>query len=131
MKTAPFPAIEDTAVVLEELFRHTPVGVVLSDLHGTIIDVNPALCRMIGYERSELISRSLTEFSHPDEVEDVRARTADLREGRSGEYIANRRYIARDGSIVHAKVSVSIVYTSKTNRSTRRTHSRHAGSRPP
>src|SRR5919106_1396851 len=102
MKSSP---LEDTEHVLEEVFRHTPVGVVLSDLHGTVIDVNNALCAMIGYSRTEVIGRKLTDISHPDDLEDVRARTESLREGRSGPYVTTRRYIARGGNIVHAKVS--------------------------
>jgi PAS domain S-box-containing protein len=105
------PSVEDSELVLEELFRHTPVGVVLSDLHGTVLDVNDAICAMVGYRRSDLIGRTFTEISHPDDLPDVLARTADLREGRRGAYVVNRRYIARDGSIVHAKVSVSVVYS--------------------
>ncbi|MEA2462667.1 MAG: hypothetical protein QOJ98_414 [Acidobacteriota bacterium] len=108
--SAPLPAIEDSELVLDELFRHTPVGVVLSDLHGTIIDVNPALCAMVGYEPSELIGHLITEISHPDDLPDVLLRTADLREGRSGHYAVQRRYVARDGAVIHAKVSVSIVH---------------------
>lgn len=109
--SANVPPIEDTELVLDEIFRHTPVGVVLSDLHGTILDVNPALCSMIGYERAELIGHKLTEVSHPDDLADVQSRTADLREGRTGHYTVNRRYLKRSGEMVHAKVSVSIVYS--------------------
>lgn len=112
MKATPnLPPIEDTEVVLEELFRHTPVGVVLSDLHGTILDVNDALCAMVGYSRAELLGRKFTEVSHPDDLSDVLSRTADLREGRSGHYVVDRRYISRSGDVVHAKVSVSVVYS--------------------
>ena len=108
---ANLPHIEETEVVLEELFRHTPVGVVLSDLHGTIWDVNDSLCAMVGYQRADLIGHKLTEFTHPDDMQDVLSRTADLREGRTGQYVVNRRYIARDGKVVHAKVSVSVIYS--------------------
>lgn len=105
------PQLDDAELVLEEIFRHTPAGVVLSDLHGTIIDVNDAMCAMIGYERRELIGRKLTDVSHPDDMDDIRVRTASLREGRGGPYVAQRRYIARNGEIVHARVSVSVIYS--------------------
>ena len=105
---------DETEVVLEELFRHTPVGVVLSDLHGTILDVNEALCSMVGYSRAELLGHKLTDISHPDDLADIQSRTTELREGRTGHYVVNRRYIARSGEVVHAQVSVSVVY-SKTN----------------
>ncbi|HEY0371478.1 MAG TPA: PAS domain S-box protein [Thermoanaerobaculia bacterium] len=105
------PLAGDTDLVLEEVFRHTPVGVVLSDLHGTIIDVNNALCSMVGYARTELIGRGMMDLNHPEEVSDVRARTESLREGRGGPYVATRRYVARDGTLIHAKVSVSVIHS--------------------
>ena len=105
------PVLEDTERVLEEIFRHTPVGVVLSDLHGTIVDVNKAMCAMVGYDRAELIGRKLTDISHPDDLQDVQSRTAALREGRSGPYTTPRRYFAKSGEIVHARVSVSVIYS--------------------
>ena len=108
--TTHLPPREDTELVLEELFRHSPAGVVLSDLYGTIIDVNDALCAMVGYERAELIGHKLTEISHPDDLRDVVRRTDELREGRMGPYVIHRRYIARNGQVVHARVSVSIVH---------------------
>jgi PAS domain S-box-containing protein len=109
MKTA--APIDDTELVLEELFRFMPVGVVLSDLYGTILDLNDALCEMVGYRRSELIGRKLSDIAHPDDLADIDARTNDLREGRTGPYNVQRRYIARDGSVLHTKVIVSIVHT--------------------
>lgn len=109
--SAPLPAIEDTELVLQELFRHTPVGVLLSDLHGTIIDVNDALCAMLGYDRADLIGHAVSALSHPDDQADVQSRTADLREGRTGHYAVQRRYLSRGGEVVHAKVSMSIVYS--------------------
>lgn len=107
----PVTPIEDSELVLDELFRHTPVGVVLSDLHGTIVDVNPALCAMLGYQRPELIGRKMTDLSHSDDLSDILSRTADLREGRTGNYVVHRRYIARNGEVLHAKVSVSVIYS--------------------
>jgi PAS domain S-box-containing protein len=109
--SARLPLVDDSELVLDELFRHTPVGVVLSDLHGTIVDVNPALCAMLGYRRAELIGRKMTDVGHSDDLADVLSRTADLREGRAGHYVVERRYVARNGEVVHAKVSVSVVYS--------------------
>ena len=108
MTGSQFPPIEDTELVLEELFRHTPVGVVLSDLHGTIVDVNPALCAMLGYDRAELVGHTISEITHPDDLADAVRRMSALREGRTGNYVANRRYLTRSGKVVHARVSVSL-----------------------
>jgi len=105
------PPVEDSELVLEEIFRHTPIGVVLSDLHGTILDVNESLCVMVGYQRAELVGEQIRTLVHPDEIPDMVRRTTDLREGRTGNYSARRRYRTRDGEEVHVKVSVSVVYS--------------------
>jgi PAS domain S-box-containing protein len=65
---------------------------------------------MLGYTRAELVGRSLTDISHPEELEDIRTRTAGLREGWGGPYVVNRRYLARAGNIVHTRASVSVIY---------------------
>ena len=112
MKATPqSPTVEDTELVLEELFRHTPIGVVLTDMFGTVIDANAALCSMLGYERAELIGCNFTDISHPDDLPDVLERTADLRLGRTGNYVVHRRYLTRGGQEIHAKVSVSLVHS--------------------
>jgi PAS domain S-box-containing protein len=108
--TTQLPPIEDTQLLLEELFRHTPVGVVLADYYGTIIDANDALCAMLGYLRAELVGRAITELSHPDEVGDVMSRTASLREGQPDNYSVQRRFLSRSGEVVHVKISASGVY---------------------
>jgi PAS domain S-box-containing protein len=112
MKNSPHPPIEDTELVLEELFRNAPVGVVLTDMFGTVIDANAALCAMLGYSRTELIGRHFADFSHPDDIAEVLARMDDLSHGRTGNYaVVNRRYLRRTGEEIQARVSVSIVYS--------------------
>jgi diguanylate cyclase (GGDEF)-like protein/PAS domain S-box-containing protein len=52
-------AIRNNELRLRELIEMTPAGYVLIDAHGTLIDVNPALCRISGYAQEELIGRSM------------------------------------------------------------------------
>lgn len=111
MKAGDLTALEDTELVLEEMFRHTPVGVVLSDLHGTIIDVNPAFRAMVGYERDELVGRPIYHFIHPEDLTDSVAQMSKLREGAFGSYETTRRYLTRGGQALHVKVSASVVYS--------------------
>jgi PAS domain S-box-containing protein len=112
MKGIPnLPPLEDNELVLEEMFRHTPIGVVLADLHGTILDGNNAASSILGYPRAELVGRSIHDLVEPDDRLEVIARTAEMREGRTGNYEVTRRYVRRDGGIAHLKVSASVVYS--------------------
>src|SRR5262245_36723888 len=92
--------IEDSELVLEEVFRHTPIGVILSDLHGSILDVNNAFCALLDYDRSELVGRLVTELAPPEEREDIEVRLSDLRNGRRGSHVVTRRYLTRRGDTV-------------------------------
>jgi PAS domain S-box-containing protein len=110
MDRSQIPSLQDTEMVLLEVFRHTPVGVVLSDLHGTIIDLNESLCAMVGYARAELVGRKLTDITHPDDLADIEARFDSLREGSGAPYVVDRRYITRSGEIIFVKISVSVIH---------------------
>jgi len=49
------------------IFDQAAVGVGQTNLQRQIIDVNPGLCRILGYERHELVGLNIRDISHPDE----------------------------------------------------------------
>ena len=60
-----------------EIFRTFPVGVALLTDEGFFLEVNDALCGLLGYPREELVGSPFGLLVHPDEVEaaqDVRLR---------------------------------------------------------
>ncbi|HEX6098144.1 MAG TPA: PAS domain S-box protein [Thermoanaerobaculia bacterium] len=94
---------------LEEVFRHTPVGVVLIDLHGTILDANLAFCSMLAHERTAVVGRDFLLFLHAEESGGARADLARLC-GKEVSSVQNvRRWLASDGRVVTAKVTISVV----------------------
>jgi len=44
-------------------FEHAPIGVALADAQGVFLQVNRALCAMLGYEAAELTGRPLSGFA--------------------------------------------------------------------
>lgn len=105
-----FPAALDVSEqALEEVFRHTPVGVVLTDLHGTILDANVAFCSMLSRDRDEVIARDFLGFVHPDEIEIASQSIGRLREEEASSIVSTRRWLARDGETITTKVTASIV----------------------
>jgi PAS domain S-box-containing protein len=102
-------ALEVSEQALEEVFRHTPVGVVLTDLHGTILDANVALCAMLGRRREEVVERPFAGFIHPDEQDAARFSIGRLRGEEVDSVETVRRWIAGDGHIVTTRLTASIV----------------------
>ncbi|HET8773265.1 MAG TPA: PAS domain S-box protein [Thermoanaerobaculia bacterium] len=102
-------AFDPSEHALEEVFRHTPVGVVLTDLHGTILDANHAFCSMLGRERTGVVGAGLYRFVHPEEVEHAAGSMTRLREAEVSSVENVRRWIAGDGRTVTTKVQASTV----------------------
>jgi PAS domain S-box-containing protein len=98
----------------EERFRailsQATAGIVRKGPDGTLLFVNDAFCRMVGYTFEELVSEGKTcwDLTHPDDiVENKRLFDQMITEGIP--FQMERRLIRRDGSILWANVSVSPV----------------------
>jgi len=66
--------IEDKLRIREEqyrkIFETAPVGIMLEDSRGNILNVNDSLCQMSGYSKDELIGKSVIETLTPVEYRD-------------------------------------------------------------
>lgn len=49
------------------MMSHAPVGIGKLDLNGTILWVNPAIEKMLGYSQQELLRLTVAELNHPDD----------------------------------------------------------------
>lgn len=78
------------------LFEEASDGIVLSDVEGNFIDVNPYLCDLLGYSRDELVRKNYQSILDPDELA---ARPIDYDNIRIGVGItAERTFKSKDGS---------------------------------
>jgi len=57
-----------------ELYENSPLGYQSLGADGCIIESNPSLCRMLGYEREEVIGKWFGDFLTPESAEKFRAR---------------------------------------------------------
>lgn len=59
-------SLQDLEERYKHLFHHLPVGLMLEDQQGTIVDVNKTLCSITGYLREELVGNNVTLFVIPE-----------------------------------------------------------------
>ncbi len=76
---------------------------------GRYRQVNPALCKILGYTEGELLSRSCLELTHPDDREANQAALLSLVGGQNASYQAEKRYIHADGRTVWTAVTASVI----------------------
>ena len=85
------------------IFEATSDGLIINDFDtGLVVEVNPAFCRMHGYEYDELIGIHPTMFIHPDDHHLFAEYIDAVSEGR--EFRARAREIHKDGSIFYVEV---------------------------
>ncbi len=95
------------------VFNNAAVGMDVLDCQGRFVEVNAALAGMLGYLREELIGMSPLDLTHPDDVEMSKEKLAPLVQGRIDTYRLEKRYIRKDGSVLHADVMVSKILDSE------------------
>jgi len=84
-------------------------GLLISSPDRKILEVNQALCDMLGYPREQLIGRDWSEFNVPNGVSAAVERYEKALKDETEPYIVDRVYRRRDGSHVYARVAVRIV----------------------
>ncbi|MFQ3284479.1 PAS domain S-box protein [Natronomonas sp.] len=93
-----------TTARLEALFENSPDGVDVHDADGTIVDANPQLCELTGYDESELVGMNVWDIDvavDPDE-------TADIWAGMSvgDRHELKTRYRRKDGTTFPVEVHI-------------------------
>jgi len=91
------------------IFESSAVGIATGDLDGGVIGMNPTFQRMLGYTEGETLNLTVFEFTHEDDQAETRRLFSGLVTGAQRSYRLEKRYRRKDGAIVWADVSASLV----------------------
>lgn len=100
-------ALESSRARLREFVEQAPDGIFVANLEGRYIDVNSAGCRMLGYEREELIGKTIVDLIPADRLGQLERERERLLAGRTevSEWVLRRK----DGSYLPVEVSAKIL----------------------
>ncbi len=93
----------------QSMFDAAAVGMGIMGLDRRIIDANPAICRVFGRTREELIGMMAAEATYSDDVDASTALFEELVNGQRDSYEVDRRYIRKNGEVFWAHVTMSAV----------------------
>lgn len=106
-------AAEDALRISEQrfsgAFNTAPQGMALVGLDGRWMEVNDALCVMLGYGRAELQQLDFQHITHPDDLAVDLALLGRLLKGEINDYQLEKRYLDKQGRILWVLLSVSLV----------------------
>ena len=90
-------------------FNAAGIGKAIATPTGTLLQVNPALCDMLGYSKAELLQKSLQSLTHPEDRRLDRDSLHHMLTGKLCTYQVEKRLIHRQQRTVWISLSVSIV----------------------
>ncbi|HEX6268314.1 MAG TPA: PAS domain S-box protein, partial [Burkholderiales bacterium] len=83
-------------------------GVAHVSVERRFLRVNRKLAEIFGYSEGELIGRSVTEVSHPDDVPRTNEERARLYAGEIDSLSMEKRYVRKDGRVVWAALTLAL-----------------------
>ncbi len=95
--------------MFEKTFHFCPVGLAHVSVDGSFIRVNKRLCDFLGYSDEELTKLTFQELTAPDYLDEDLSYLERLMAGDIDNYAIEKRYVRRDGELVWAKLTVSLV----------------------
>lgn len=102
-------ALKESEEKLRLMIDNSPIGFSATDLKGNFIEVNPAVCDMIGYSSEEILHKHFNQFSHPDDRAQNKELYKKLLENKIPHFDLEKRYIHKNGSIVNVLIRSQIV----------------------
>ncbi|TAK66873.1 MAG: PAS domain S-box protein [Bacteroidetes bacterium] len=103
-------AFRQSELRFRKIFEEGPIGMAIVGADFNVIDVNSALCRMLGYTHAELLNIPIASMTHPDDLEKDFHLAAKAFRREIQSYTLEKRYIRKDKSIIWGRLTGSVVW---------------------
>ncbi len=105
----PATDITDRARQYRATFENAGVGIAHLSPDIKWIRVNQTFSRIVGYPPDELVSKSVQDITHPDDLALSLAEVERLRSGKADSYEIEKRYVRKDGTPVWVHITGNAV----------------------
>jgi len=102
-------ALRETEEHFRNAFDYAAIGMALVSPQGSWLRVNRSLCNLLGYAERELLKMDFQAVTHPDDIGNDLANLYRLLQSQTPTSQVEKRYVHRDGEVVWALNSVSLV----------------------
>jgi PAS domain S-box-containing protein len=96
-------------------FENAAIGASMVNLKGEFIKVNSSLCEMLGYSEEELLSRTFSDVTHPDDVQIGLDAVKSMLSGEMTYSVFEKRYVRKGGELINVIISPALVRDSDEN----------------
>src|SRR6267143_1800095 len=102
-------ALRESQERFSSAFKDAAIGMALVGTDGRWLQVNPALCALVGYTEHELLATTFQAITHPDDLDADLAFVRQMLAGEIPTYHMEKRYFHKQRHIVWILLSVSLV----------------------
>jgi len=101
--------IRQSEAVFKGAFENSGIGMSIVAVDDTILQVNEALCNILGFSKEELLTLHFRDFTHPDELDTDKRYRFLLKEKKIDSFKREKRFITKKGILVWAYIAVSAI----------------------
>lgn len=105
-------ALRASEALFRSIFEKTTAGMATVSLEGRFLQVNPAMCRFLGYAEPELLARSVQDVTYHDDLEETKAVFAGAAHERPRHMDLEKRYLRKDGRVVWGRTTAALIFDS-------------------
>lgn len=98
--------------LFESAFKFASIGMALISPEGKWLKVNQAVLNLLGYTEQELLTLDFLQITHSEDLKADLDLVNDLLAGKIETYQMEKRYFHKDGHLVYAILSVSLIRNS-------------------
>ncbi|MBI1282394.1 MAG: PAS domain S-box protein [Anaerolineaceae bacterium] len=102
-------ALRNSEEQFRSTFTYAAIGMALIGLDGKWLQVNNAVCEIVGYSEQELLTKTFQDITHPDDLDSDLQSVQQLLAGEIQSYQMEKRYFHKQGHEVWVLLSVSLV----------------------
>ncbi len=102
-------ALQESEERFRQAFEEAPIGIALVNLEGKPLRVNRALCEILGYGESELLSLTIEDIIHPEDLYIDRQQLNQLIADEIRSYQVEKRFFNKNKQIIRVSVNLSLI----------------------
>jgi len=102
-------ALQESEARFRSTFDAAAIGMALVSLEGRFIQVNNALCHILGYTEAELTQKTFQDIAYSEDLENDLALIGELLADTRQSYQIEKRYVQKDGRVIWILLSGSVV----------------------
>jgi len=102
-------ALAESEEKFRSSFENAAIGMVLVDLDGKFLQVNGAFCSMVGYSKLELMSKTFSDITYPEDLAEDMLNVQRALRGDIDSFQMEKRYIHKNGETIWVLLNAALV----------------------